>query len=167
MVRLRQKSVWAFFALGLIFSFQNCSKGYQSKSAESLSTSAQCAAQMRTEAPSYNLSATDLQCGDFNQYACERRIFSPDTVDLTESLKECLPDSDICVDVEVRHFNTSAAQATAPASAFAPGGDYNHEEIQCYHRMVYRGVALFQSTADSLEQALANAMAACEQAVTK
>ncbi|MGZ3723244.1 MAG: hypothetical protein ACXVA9_09955, partial [Bdellovibrionales bacterium] len=72
-----------------------------------------------------------------------------------------------CVDVDIRQFSTAGAmsQGAGDSASFAPGGDYNHEEIHCYHRMVYRGISLFEGAADSLEESLAKAMAACEQAV--
>jgi hypothetical protein len=165
-VKSRQKITWILFAFGMIVSFQNCGKGFKS-STESVFSSAQCNAKVRSEAPSYKLSASELNCGDFNQYACERRIFNPDSPDLTESVKECVGGGDTCVDVDIRQFNTSAARASGvtDAASFAPGGDYNHEEVNCYHRMVYRGISLFEGSADSLEESLSKAMAACEQAV--
>jgi hypothetical protein len=110
------------------------------------------------------LTASELACADFNNYTCERRVFSPDVSDMSHALKECLPGDRICVDVEVREFNTSVARATASEASFAPGGEYNHQEVNCSHRMVYRGVALFTGHADSLAEALAQAMSACEKA---
>jgi len=163
-VKLRQKIMYAILTLGMVVSFQNCGKGFQPTAADSFS-SAQCSAKMRAEASTLHLSASELNCGDFNAYACERRIFSPDTVDLSEAVKECVPNSQICVDVDVRQFNTTPARSTASDAQFQPGGDYNHEEIHCYHKMVYRGISLFDGSADSLEASLAKAMAACEQAV--
>lgn len=122
---------------------------------------------MREEAASYKLSAKELACGDFNAYACERRIFSPEVSDLTESIKECVGSGNICVDVDVRQYNTATArnQNYTDASSFLPGGDYNHEEVRCHHKMVYRGTVIFEGASDSLEDSLARAMAACEQAV--
>jgi hypothetical protein len=163
-VKLRQKITYAILTLGMVVSFQNCGKGFQPVSADAFS-SAQCSAKMRAEASTLHLSPSELNCADFNAYACERRIFSPDTVDLSETVKECVPNSQICVDVDVRQFNTTPARAAASADQFQPGGDYNHEEVHCYHRMVYHGLSLFDASADSLEASLAKAMAACEQAV--
>jgi len=163
-VKIRQKLFWSVFAASLIVPFQNCSKGF--KTASDLSSqSAQCNAKVRAEAPSYKLRAAELNCGDFNAYACERRIFSPDTVDLSETNKECVPGTDVCVDVDVRRFNTQPARSPMTEPGFVPGGDYNHEEIHCYHRMVYQGISLFEGSADSLEESLSKAMSACEQAV--
>jgi hypothetical protein len=165
-VKAPQKFGWILLALGMVFSFQNCGKGFQPAN-ESVFNSAQCSAKIRAEAPSYKLSPSDLNCGDFNQYACERRIFSPDVTDLSESVKECVGSGDTCVDVDVRQFNTTPARTSGVTNdaSFAPGGDYNHEEVNCYHRMVYRGTSLFEGSAASLEESLAKAMSACEQAV--
>ena len=150
-----------------LFSFQNCGKSFKSATAESLSSSAQCNAKMREEVPLLKLSAAQLRCGDFNAYACERRIFSPDVVDLSDSIKECIGGGETCIDVDVRQFSTALARARGigdPAS-FELGGDYNHEETHCYHRMVQRGISLFEGAADSIEESLSKAMAACEHAV--
>jgi len=167
MHNIGRKFLWILIVTGLMVSFQNCGRGF--RSLESSSNSAQCLAKLRADAPSLNFSATDLNCADFNAYACERRIFSPDAVDMTESLKECTSDNQICVDVEVRQFNTSAAANTGglPDGAFAAGGEFNHEEIHCYHRMIYHGTSLFEGSGDSLDASLAAAMAACEKAVSK
>jgi hypothetical protein len=157
--------IWWFLGTGLIVSFQNCgSKGFQSQQMSS-ELSAQCQAAIKKAAPDFSISPSELNCGDFNRYACERRIFSPDLADMTHSLKECLPGDRICVDVDVRQFNTSGARraGSQDESEFAPGGEYNRQEVNCYHRMVYRGVTLFEGHADSMEEALAQAMAACER----
>lgn len=150
----------------MIVSFQNCGRGF--KSQEISSVSAQCREAVKAAAPSYKLTREELNCGDFNNYGCERRIFSPDLADMSHSLKECLPGDTICVDVDVRQFNTSAARRAEPIdeAAFAPGGEYNRQEVTCYHRMVYRGVSLFEGHADSLEASLAQAMSACEKSQT-
>jgi hypothetical protein len=168
-VKSQKQFMWMILAAGMIFSFQNCGKGFHPAISESMSSSAKCTAKMRSEAAAFKLSPSELNCGDFNAYACERRIFGPDVPDLAESIKECLPGGRICIDVDVRQFNTAKARASGvvDAASFAPGGDYNHEEIHCYHRMVYRGISLFEGTADSIEESLAKAMAACEQAVEK
>lgn len=165
-MKVSQKLMWSVFAAGMVISFQNCGKHFQpAESSQSLSS--QCNAKLLSDAASLKLSPSELNCGDFNAYACERRIFSPDAVDISESIKECLPGDRICVDVDVRQFNTAGARSSSPDNAlsFAPGGEFNHEEIHCYHRMVYRGMSLFEGAADSLEESLAKAMAACEQAV--
>jgi hypothetical protein len=148
----------------MVFSFQNCGQKYEALHTLS---SQQCRAQTKAEALAEKIPARELGCGDFNNYVCERRVFSPDLATLSHSLKECLPGDLICVDVEVRQFNTTVAKASARPEQFEPGGDYNHEEIHCYHRMLYKGVALFEEPGDSLAEALARTMAACEAAEEK
>ena len=108
----------------------------------------------------------DFRCDDFASYACERRIFNPDIETMTHSLKECLPGNRICVDVDVRQFNTSVARGpnSSPAD-FAPGGSYNNEEVRCYHRWFYNGMAIFEGDRPSLEESLSVAMAQCEKAL--
>ena len=164
-MKRRQKWVWGVFAIGLVVSFQNCGKGFQAKVTNSLS--AQCMAKIKKDAASFKLSSADLNCSDFNNYVCERRIFAPEITDLSHSLKECLPGDQICVDVDVREFNTSPARKLAGVNpeSFLPGGEYNREEVHCFHRMVYRGVSLFEGSGDSLEESLAHSMSACEQAL--
>ncbi len=163
-MKRRQGVLLGAFAAGLMVSFQNCGKGFQTKVTDSLS--AQCQAKIKESAPSFKLSAEELNCSDFNQYSCERRIFSPDVSDISHSLKECLPGDQICVDVDVREFNTSSARKLAGVSpeSLQPGGEFNREEVHCYHRMVYRGVSLFEGSGETIEESLAHSMAACEQA---
>lgn len=126
--------------------------------------SAQCKAKLVNEAKA-ELKAfpQGVNCADFNQYSCERRIFSPSVAEMTHSLKECVYGGSFCVDVEVRQFNTSAARASALAEDFQPGGDYNREEIRCSHKYVYRGLRVFQGDGESLEEALAQALRLCER----
>src|SRR5690349_11843042 len=76
LVRMPQKFSWFVFATVLIFSFQNCSKGFKAAQNSSAS-SAQCMGKIRAETNSLNLNSSELNCADFNSYACERRIFSP------------------------------------------------------------------------------------------
>jgi hypothetical protein len=156
-----------FLLTGLLVPFQNCGKPF--KSAELASaTSSQCQAKLRESAPSLQLNSRDFNCGDFNSYGCERRIFRPHTSSLSESIKECLPGGETCVDVEVRQFDTSGLiTSSPPGPTFYEGGEYNREEVQCYHRGLYEGVSLFVGSADSLEESLALAMAACERAVSQ
>ena len=126
--------------------------------------SAQCKAKLINEAKA-ELTAfpQGVNCADFNQYSCERRIFSPSVSDMTHSLKECLSQGSACVDVEVRQFNTASAAASGAPEDFLPGGDYNREEIRCSHKYVYRGLRVFQGEGDSLEEALAEALKYCER----
>lgn len=153
----------SFLGLGLIVSFQNCGKAFKPASTDGLS--AQCHANIKASAPANKLTSGELHCGDFNLYACERRIFKPDIQDMSHSLKECLPGDSICVDVDVRQYNTSAGRKASGVTdaSYAEGGEFNREEVRCYHRMSYRGVALFEGEAATLEESLAKAMAACEQ----
>jgi len=163
-VKRRQGIIWGVLAAGILVSFQNCGKGFKATGSDSLS--AQCQANIKATAPSFKLSAGQLNCSDFNNYICERRVFSPDVSDLAHALKECLPGDQICVDVDVREFNTSSARKLPESTSedFQPGGQFNHEEVKCMHRMVYRGVSLFEGNSDSIEEALAQAMKGCEQA---
>lgn len=110
-------------------------------------------------------SEADLGCGNLAHYECERRIFSPDLATMSHQLKECLPGGQTCVDVSVFQFNTQEARNSNPnPKEFLPGGSYNHEEIRCQHRFVYRSTRIFEAEAETLEESLANAMKACEQA---
>jgi hypothetical protein len=144
-----------------VFSFQNCGAKYQPNASLS-SNSTQCLAKAKAEALAQKIPAGQLGCDDFNNYSCERRIFSPDLATLSHSLMECIPGSDICVNVEIHQFNTLAAKVGSTPEQFEPGGDYNHEEIHCYHHLLVRGVALFDKSGESLAEALANTMKSCE-----
>src|SRR6478752_6900123 len=97
------------FGSGLIVFFQNCGKGFQAAPNNDLTS--QCQAKIRASAPSLKLSASELNCADFNSYSCERRIFSPDLPELSESIKECMPGNQVCVDVEVHQFNTAGLRS--------------------------------------------------------
>jgi len=151
-------SVIALFA---VIPFQNC--GQQMKSSTVAGSSQQCKAQMKAEAVD-GVEPSAFRCGTFNNYACDRRIFSPDVADMSHLLKECIGEGETCVDVDVRQYNTAAARNPADEEMFSPGGSYNREEIRCHHKYFYRGVAVFEGEGDSLSEALAAAMKACESA---
>lgn len=147
----------------LLTSFQNCGKGFESSIG--LSKSSLCQAKIREQAQKLSWSASALRCGDMASYVCERRVFSPDVEDMSHVLTECVSDGGTCVEVQVRQFNTSVARTpAADASEFQPGGSYNHEEVKCYHRQLYQGLAIFSADGDSLAEALSGAMASCEAA---
>lgn len=120
---------------------------------------------MKAEVTANRLPATEMRCWDFNNFACERRVFSPDVENFSHSLKECLPGDQTCVDVDVLQFNTLAARLGSRPQQFEPGGDYNREEIRCYHRIRIKGTVVFEGEGDSLAEALAGAVKACEAAV--
>jgi hypothetical protein len=149
--------------LGLLLPFQNCGKPFQTAKVDATTSSSQCQAQLKASAPSLNLKASEFNCADFNYYGCERRIFRPEVPNLWESIKECLPGGLICVDVEVRQYHT--AGAGSDKVSYIEGGEFNREEVQCFHRGLYNGISLFVGSAATLEESLALAMAACEQAV--
>lgn len=121
---------------------------------------------MKSEALKKKWSHADFRCDDFASYACERRVFSPDVQDMTHLLTECLPGDTICVEVDVRQYNTSVARGpSAQASDFEPGGSYNHEEVRCHHRWLYEGAVLFEGEKSTIEESLSAAMSACEKAL--
>lgn len=154
---------WLLFPSALLVPFQNCSQKMESAKVAA-SSSAQCKAQYKAEALQ-GLNPAALNCGNFNNYACDRRIFSPDVADMSHLLKECLVGGENCVDVEIRQYNTSPVRGAASDEyMFEPGGSYNREEIRCHHRYLYRQMAVFEGEGDSLEEALAAAMKACEKA---
>lgn len=149
----------------MVLAFQNCGKGFSAADLKKTSSS-QCKAQMKSEALKQKWTNSDFRCDDFASYSCERRVFSPDVQDMSHNLTECLPGDTICVDVEVRQFNTSVARGPASNSAdFAPGGSYNHEEVNCHHRWLYNGIALFEGSSSTMEESLSAAMSACEKAL--
>lgn len=132
-------------------------------------SSSACRAQLKSEGLDFLSKASfTIDCANFNDYQCERRIFSPQLESMSHSLKECLGSGDVCVDVDVRQFNTAAAQASGePSQMFEPGGDYNREEVRCAHRFAYQGVLVFDGEDDNLESAMAHAISACERGVAK
>lgn len=144
----------------LLMAFQNCSD-FGAMSAAT--NSALCRAKVQ---PKPSFKATDLHCGDMGSYQCERRVFSPTALqNLSHSLIECVGSGSLCVEVEVREFNTEAARSGAGEGAFLPGGEYNREEIRCHHRGAQDGeLAVLTGEGDSLDEALAHVMSACEQA---
>jgi len=131
-----------------VFAFQNCSKSYVVAQAER--SAGLSKAKIKSEAIGMKWSNQDLRCDDFSSYVCERNIFSPDVETMTHALKECLPGDTICVDVEIRQFNTSAE---------------SREEVRCQHRWLYQGVTIFEGDRDTIEESLSEAMAACERAL--
>jgi hypothetical protein len=147
----------------MLVSFQNCSGKPFESSRVTQSSSAQCKAEFIAKVIADKLPADRLNCGDLNSFACERRVFSPDVQDMQHSLRECLPGDQTCVDVDVFQFNT-AGRAGSSSEQMAPGGDYNREEIRCYNKLQVRGNVVIQSDGDSVADALAKAMAACEGA---
>ena len=137
----------------IVFFFQNC--GTMS------------VAPVGVEATSSNhlkASSAQLRCSDFNSYFCEEQIFSPDVLDMTHSLRECIRGEEICVDVEVQQHNTSSARTLAGVSEaqFQPGGEFNREETRCFHRLNGKAPIAVQGKGDSLAAALAKAIASCE-----
>ncbi len=162
-VKFAKLTVLASTAIVLVFSFQNCGPGFKPSPNRVLSSL--CSAKVKAAAKAEKFSAAQLNCAEFNNYSCERRIFSPNTSDLSHSLKECILGDSICVDVVVRQFNTEGARTSATPESYLPGGEFNREDIHCFHRMQDRGVALFEGRADSLESSLSVAMASCEDAV--
>lgn len=163
MVVRRRPLTLSMLALCALLPFQNCGKQMEANNYGD-SNSQQCKAQLKSEAIA-SKSAPDFKCSEFNNYACERRIFSPDVESLSHLLKECSASGNICVDVEVRQFNTASAREFEPAAAFLPGGEYNREEFRCHHKYIYRGSAVFEGEGDSIDEALAMAMKSCESAV--
>lgn len=166
----RSKVVWNFLiavlTVGVLLPFQNCGKAYKSAAfdLDSISSSSQCRAAAQAEAlQKLQVTRVSLDCADFNQYMCERRVFAPGIQNLSHSLKECTVDGSVCVDVDVFEYNTTVARSGAASASYAPGGEYNRQEVRCRHRFSYKGVAVFESEGDSLEQALAGALSACEK----
>lgn len=129
----------------------------------SANASSQCKAQFKAEALAAKI-APSFNCGDFNNYACERRVFSPDVESMVHLLKECVSGGEICVDVEVREISTAAAKLFEPPEMFVPHATYNREEVRCRHKYTYKNSAIFEGEGDSMELALAEAMHSCEQA---
>jgi|GEM_PF-4692808 len=149
----------------MLLAFQNCGKSFEPAGLDKTASS-QCKAKMKSDALKMKWTNADFRCDDFSSYSCERRIFSPDLDTMTHSLKECLPGDTICVDVDVRQFNTSVARGPSSNLAdFQPGGSYNHEEVRCYHRWLYNGMAIFEGDRATLEESLSDAMSACEKAL--
>ena len=134
------------------------------KPTSSAASSAQCKAILKAEAVA-GTSANAYNCDNFNNYQCERRIFSPTVANMSHSIKECIGGGENCVDVEVNQFSTAAALASKEdAALFEPGGSYNRDEVKCHHKYFYSGIAVFEGESDNLEQALAAAMKACDHA---
>ncbi len=162
MVVRRRPLALALLALFALLPFQNCGKDMSA--ARSSANSQQCKAQFKSEAIAARHSGV-FNCSDFSNYQCERRVFSPDIENMSHSLKECLGRGEICVDVDVRQFNTASARAFEPPTSFLFGGTYNREEARCFHRYVYQGLAVFEGEGLILEEALAAAMKSCEESV--
>ena len=161
-MRLVLRPAIALSLTGLtLLAFQNCSP-MQAKSTDmSSATGVQCRAQMKAEAMQKGHS---FKCGNLQDYACERRIFSPDVEAKNYSTSECLEDGSACLNVEVRQFNTSHARAFEPAETFLAGAEYNREEVRCHHLFIYENMAVFEGEGESIAAALAGATDACEKA---
>lgn len=166
---LRRPLTWSLVAFFALIPFQNCGQKMSSAHSSSSGSSMACRAQLKSEGIEFLAKASiPIDCGNFNDYQCERRIFSPDVETMSHSLKECLGTGDLCVDVDIRQFSTAEARAAGePAEMFSPGGDYNREEVRCAHRFAYRGVPVFDGEDDNIESAMARAIAACERGVAR
>ncbi len=150
--------------LAVMLPFQNCGKPMHSSRSSDLSSTTQCKAELKAEALK-DVGHLNFSCGDFNNYACERRIFSPETENLSHKLMECAVGGEPCVEMSVLQFSTAAIQASGEdKDLFKKGGAYNREEVRCHHRYYYMGIPVFEGEGDSLEEALSQAMKACEGA---
>lgn len=147
----------------LMLPFQNCDGGLKSQNGIN-SQSAQCRAQAKVDGVAAILTG-QLQphCASLTEYSCERRLFSPDVDSLTHEVIECIGDDQTCVAMTIRQFNTSAAKKFESWEKFLPGGPYNREEVTCRHSSRFKGSALFEETAESLEVALAHVIDDCER----
>jgi hypothetical protein len=137
---------------GVAAAFQNCSGGFESSHATFQSS--QCAAKARAKVSELPIDHTALNCQNLDNYECDIRNFGADLEDSTKEERVC--SGSRCVTAAIRNYKA--------AEDFQQGEEYNRQEIRCYHLQLYKGVALFQSEGDTLEQALDGAIAACTEA---
>jgi hypothetical protein len=130
--------------LGLLLPFQNCGEGFRSAQG-SVDLSSQCMAKVRTESK-----VQPTNCGQAEEYVCERRLFSPAVADEEMAREECV-EPEFCVTVTTRSFNTDGLR----------GEEYDREEVRCAHSSRERDIALFVGEGKSLTAALDQAIALC------
>jgi hypothetical protein len=151
----------------LVLGFQNCSKGFEGVDVQYQGLSSQCQVKIQSLGAKLPIDLTSVDCEDPSQYFCEARVFSPKVPDYVENREECFDDShegSVCVETQVRNFNTSGAMTKdSDPMEFESGGQYNNVEVNCSHRTQYKGVAVFVGHADEFEKAFASAKAFCLQ----
>ncbi|MGE0631138.1 MAG: hypothetical protein AB7O96_01930 [Pseudobdellovibrionaceae bacterium] len=126
----------------------------------------QCEADLRTVVALLPLDRDNLDCEKSENYSCERRIFRPDIETSEYDIFQC-PLQNNCLRVTTRLFDTSSAMQTDfSLEEFEDGGEYNREQVKCQHKTVYRGLALFEGEANTIEVAYAQALEACQRAKT-
>lgn len=149
----------------LTFAYQNCSKGFAG-TASSLST--QCLGKVQIAELSLLRDTHQLNCEQADRYSCETRVFSP-TVTTSESQSQVcasLNGSQFCVPLITRSFNTDSARNLADRhpTAFAQGGEFNHQEVNCSYGS--EALAVLRQEAPTAQMALEKLVASCQSALT-
>ncbi len=145
-----------------LFGFSNCGTYEPSLLAITDLSSQTCTAQTRQKiAVDFSLSI----CEDISNFECERRIFRPGISSGQSKEVECFSigrKSDVCVDVAENRFDTEAARQGSDPQSFEEGGEYNHEEIQCWNTQIqWQSISLIQAEANTLSEALSSAIERC------
>lgn len=131
----------------LVLFFQNCGDGFRSAGSKSLSSL--CTSSIKLAAKSTPLDVET--CQNIEEYFCERRVFSKDAENGVAEERECLASGD-CLNVTTRYYSTKHVEDTE---------DYNRSEVFCAHSHRVRDVAVYSGEAETLEEAIALAVASC------
>lgn len=144
----------------IVFAFQNCSKGFSGTSAD---LSVQCVQKVQLEKMSFLKEAGQLHCEAMDRYRCEVRSFSPavETGEIQGQTCASVNGEPFCVSLITRNFNTAAGRSLQDldATAYAVGGEFNRQEINCAYVEDQFGV--LRAEAASPQVALEQVVSAC------
>ncbi len=143
------------------FLYLNCS-GFKGTADIANFSSLTCQAKMQSKAEA----TIDIsQCEKFENYLCERRIFSPSVDNASSASEFCgsLNNQQVCVQTSSLSFNTEPARSTASLDEFSDGGEFNREEFQCIYNLQGANTPLFQAQGDSVMSALSTAIELCQK----
>ncbi len=142
----------------LLFLFISC----QPEKVKVLDLSKNCDDKMQTMRSIANI---EPDCADLSQFQCEIREFSPTLAsDTKKNLEYCLDGSAHCVRYDHLIFDTSDQKQIddlASADAFQKGGEYNRQEVRCWHQ--FKKSKSPASDSSNLKDALKAAYEICKQ----
>ncbi len=109
-------------------------------------------------------SPVKIKCDEIAQYKCNIREFSPDISNGEAKEQQYCTKDDQCLNYDLYSFDTSSMRETdqfAVAKDFEKGGQYNYQEVQCFH-ISGRSKGLAGDGAD-IDEALEQAIGNCEK----
>ena len=132
----------------------------------SASVSSFCLVKKREDIVNMLAKAHALECENAERYSCDKRMFRPQAVESDGLRSEVACEAGLCVPVQVLAYDTSVAagKASFVADAFAPGGEFNRDEVSCYYSEAIGQPALITGAGASVAEALNEAIRSCQKA---